>query len=46
MEAMNYLCYMTSLITDIHTTVIRLTSVIFILKEWNEIILGIHVGSG
>ena len=32
MEAMNHLHYMTTLITDIHTTVIRLTLGIFSLK--------------
>ena len=31
-EAINYLCYMTTLITDIHATVTRLTSGIFSLK--------------
>ena len=36
MEAMNYLCYMTTLITDIHTTVTRLTVGILSLKEGVE----------
>ena len=36
MEAMNYLCYMTTLITDILTTATRLTSDIFSLKEGVE----------
>ena len=33
MEALNYLCYMTTLPTDIHTTVTRLT---FSLKDGVE----------
>ena len=33
MQAINYPFYMTTLIIDIHTTVIRLTSGIFSLKE-------------
>ena len=37
MEAMNYLCYMTTLITVIHTTVTRLTLGILVLRrEWNH----------
>ena len=33
MEALNYLCYMTTLLTDIHTTVTRLTLDGLILKR-------------
>ena len=36
MEAMNYLCYMTTLMINIHTTVTRLTVGIFSLKEGVE----------
>ena len=36
MEAMNYLCYMTTLVTDIHMTVTRLTSGIFSLMKCVE----------
>ena len=36
MEAMNCLPYMTTLVTDIHTMVARLTSDIFSLKEGVE----------
>ena len=37
MEALNYLCYMTALLSDIHTTVTRLTLGIFSLKEGVEL---------
>ena len=33
MEALNYLCYMTTLLTDICTIITRLTFGVFILKE-------------
>ena len=36
MEALNYLCYMTTLFTDIHRAVPRLASGIFSLKEGVE----------
>ena len=36
MDILNYLCYVTTLFTDIHTTVIRLISGIFSLKEGGE----------
>ena len=36
MEVLNYLHYMTTLLTDIHTTVTRLTSAVFSLKEGVE----------
>ena len=35
-EALNYLDYMTTLLTDIHTTVTRLTLGVFCLKEGVE----------
>ena len=33
MEALSYLCYITTLLTDIHTTVTRLTLGVLSLKE-------------
>ena len=36
MEALNYLCYMTTFLTDICTKVTRLTSGVFSLKEGVE----------
>ena len=36
MEALNYQCYMTTLLTDMHTTVTRLTSAVLSLKEGVE----------